>query len=281
MKIGYWNIQTDIKESLEKEGFETFGFDWHDSNWNQNFKENLCDAYVWYPHLHHQWQKMLDRSVFIEHVIKKPIFPNVKTSYLFQDKVHQKYIFDQFNIKTPKTFLATTPKQLEQLLNQVNYPLVYKDIWGFGGEGTQNRPPVQKIHSKDFFKDKKWPEHGKQITQSDHVYLQECVEIKREYRVITVGQEIILSYSKKSDGFLKHVWRGAEVDFEVPQRVLNFVKEINKKLQLDWCGFDIIENKEGELMVLELNPIFGTKILREQEINLSDHIAKHIAKQMN
>ena len=66
------------------------------------------------------------------------------------------------------------------------------------------------------------------------------------------------------------------MDFDVRKDVEEFVKKFNKILKLDCCGWDILRDKKGELKIIELNPIAGTKILEEQGRILANHIAEYI-----
>lgn len=283
MKIGFWKIQTDIEKAFKKRGCKTIALDWHKSDWQKQFKKANCDAYVWYPHLHHQWFKLLDRAGFVEIFMNKKIFPSLKTSFLFQDKMHQKYAFDFYKIPAPKTTILTTPSESENFFKKTKYPVLIKDIWGFGGEAPKNKIGIVKIENKkqadDFLKKKKWPAYDDQINQDDYLYAQEFIKIASEFRIITVGQKILLAYEKKSEKLLKHVWRGAEVNWQVDKKIKEFIKKINKKLRLDWCGWDVIKDQKGKLMMLEINPIFGTKTLEQQNINLADYLTEYVINQ--
>ena len=95
---------------------------------------------------------------------------------------------------------------------------------------------------------------------------------------MTVGQKIIFAYRKRSDDFLGHVWRGAKVDFDIKADVFDFVRKYNQALKLDCCGWDLARDKSGNLKIIELNPIAGTRILEEQGISLADKIAEYLEK---
>lgn len=275
MKIGYWKVQTDIGETLSKRGYKPAPLDWHGSDWHQQFQKDLCDGYIWYPHaLHSQWYKLWDRAYFIENVIGKRCFPGSFTSYLFQDKLHQKYIFDHFNFPTPKTDILTSYQQAREYFSSTEYPVVVKDVWGYGGHGIHRLNDQEE--AKEYIRKKRMPVTEDKVRKEHYIYAQQFIPAREEYRVMTVGSNIILAYKKSSDQFLKHVWRGAEVEFEVEEEVKNLVKKWNSKLNLDWCGWDLIKDEKGNLFLLELNPIFGTKVLEEQGLDLADHLVDYM-----
>lgn len=280
MRIGFWTPQIDIKKVFRDRGHKTVALDWHKGDWQTDFIKADCDAYVWYPHaLHKQWFKLPDRAGFIEMFMKKVAFPNFNTSYLFQNKRHQEYVFELLRIPRPRTSIITTKEEEKNFLKGIKkFPIVAKDMWQYGGFG------IELIKNKkalaEYLRKKRMPVNLEKSTFRHYSYFQEYINMKEEYRVMTVGQKIILSYRKQSDQLLGHVWRGAEVDFEVKKDVKDFVRKYNKILQLDCCGWDIARDKNGKLKIIELNPIAGTKILEEQGIVLAEHIAEFAIKKM-
>ena len=277
MKIGYWHVQIDIEATLKKRGYKPVPLDWHSSDWHQQFQQHLCDSYIWYPHaLHAQWHKLWERAYFIEKVLGKRCFPGPFTSYLFQDKLHQKRVFDHFDLPTPKTEILTSYQQAREYFDGVEYPVVVKDMWGYGGHGIHRLG--DRKEAEEYLRKKRIPVTEKKVRKEHYIYVQQFIPAREEYRVMTVGSDIILAYKRRSDQFLKHVWRGAEVDFEVEEKVKNLVKEWNKKLGLDWCGWDLIKDEKGNIFLLEFNPIFGTKVLEEQGVDLADHLVDHMEK---
>ncbi|MEA3449596.1 MAG: ATP-grasp domain-containing protein [Patescibacteria group bacterium] len=278
MKIGFWDVQIDIEKAFLECGHKVVALDFHKSDWQNDFVKADCDAYVWYPHaLHKEYYKLLDRAGFIEFFLSKRAFPNVRTSYLFQDKMRQEYVFDLLRIPQPKTIILTSQAEINKFLKlKIKFPLIVKDMWNYGGYGIfvlKNKKELEKYIAK-----KRIPKNKENVIQKHYLYLQEYIDLREEYRVMTVGQKIILVYRKKADKFLGHVWRGAKVDFEVKKDVLDFVRKYNKILKLDCCGWDLARNKQGKLKIIELNPIAGTKILEEQGISLAEHIAEYVEK---
>ncbi len=279
MKIGYWEVQTDIREALLEKGYKPVSLNWHAVDWHRQFSKNICDAYIWHPHaLHAQWFKLWDRSFFIESFLKRKCFLGSVTAYLFQNKQHQKYIFDYFRLPTPVTEILISKQQAEEFFSLASYPLLVKDIWGYGGYG------ISKISNKkeanEYLRKKKIPINKDRISEKHYIYTQELLEINEEFRIITVGSQVIMAYKKTSKHLLKHVWRGAEISFDVDPKIKEKVREWNKKLNLDWCGWDLAKDKHGRLFILELNPIFGIKVLESQGVNLADYLIDYLDEKM-
>jgi ribosomal protein S6--L-glutamate ligase len=280
MKIAFWTPQIDIEKAFRDRGHKTVALDWHKADWHEDFTRAQADAYVWYPHaLHKQWFRLPDRAAFVEFFLKKRVFPDFKTSYLFQNKMHQEYAFSLLKIPRPKTFILTTEEEIENyLLSPLDFPAVVKNMWNYGGFGVsllKNKKALEEYIAK-----KRMPRKRENAIQKNYIYLQEYLDLEEEFRVMTVGQKIILAYRKKSDQFLGHVWRGAKVDFSVSRDVKDFVIKYNKALKLDCSGWDLAREKSGKLKLIEINPIAGTKVLEGQGIPLADHIAGHILKEL-
>jgi ribosomal protein S6--L-glutamate ligase len=276
MKIAYWQPQIDIEKAFRERGHKTLALDFHRADWQNSFIKAKADAYVWYPHaLHREYYKLLDRAGFVELYLKKRCFPNVRTSYLFQDKMRQEYVFASCKIPRPKTAILTRHLEINNYLKgNLKFPLLAKDMWNYGGYGIElirNKTELNKYIFK-----KRIPKNPEKITQKHYLYLQDFIELREEYRVMTVGQKIILAYRKRSDELLGHVWRGAKVDFEVKSDVKTFVRKYNKILKLDCCGWDLARDKQGKLKIIELNSIAGTRVLEDKGICLAEEIAEYV-----
>ncbi|MFC1622428.1 hypothetical protein ACFL1Y_00320, partial [Patescibacteria group bacterium] len=213
MKVGIDKNQKILIQAFQKKKIKLIKLDLRGKNWVKKVQKSKCDVFVWDPALHHRWFKLLDRAVFLENFLEKKIFPKVKDSYLFQDKFHQKYIFDYYKISYPKTEIIVSAEELNNYVKKVKYPFLIKDSWGFGGDAPKLKNLgieiiKNKKQAQDFIKRKKWPKWNDWINLEDYVYAQELVDIKHEFRVITIGQKIIASYERKSPNVLKHIFRG-------------------------------------------------------------------------
>ena len=92
---------------------------------------------------------------------------------------------------------------------------------------------------------------------------QEFIEIKEEYRVLIYNNEVQFAYLKdNSEAYftgnispLHH--EGAKAillsDPQILEELRHFVAKICTRISLHYNGLDIIRNKEGKLMLIELN----------------------------
>ncbi|MCX8034826.1 MAG: hypothetical protein N3A71_00865 [Candidatus Dojkabacteria bacterium] len=83
---------------------------------------------------------------------------------------------------------------------------------------------------------------------------QEFVNIKEEYRVIVIANEVKLVYKK---------WRFIKIhERNILDRIETVVQNITKFVDLNFVGIDIVKNKDEEIFLLEINsaPDFGPYI---------------------
>ncbi|TDA95756.1 ATP-grasp domain-containing protein [Halomonas marinisediminis] len=97
-----------------------------------------CDAVLW--HFHHG--KRADMSAAprvlraLEHSGVK-VFPNRNTSWYFDDKAAQKYLFDALEIPSINTHVFYDVQSAKEWLDTAQYPLVFKSSSGAGSSGVK------------------------------------------------------------------------------------------------------------------------------------------------
>jgi glutathione synthase/RimK-type ligase-like ATP-grasp enzyme len=104
---------------------------------------NSFDVLLW----HHQQSNPTDNFLAIKllaalELSGKLVFPNHNTGWHFDDKVAQKYIFENLDIATPANYVFYDFKTLKKFTESCKFPIVWKLK---GGSGSRN---VKLIHSK-------------------------------------------------------------------------------------------------------------------------------------
>lgn len=178
------------------------------------------------------------------------IYPDLKQVKYWENKVYMHKMFDKLNINTPKSYIVDEPKQIYSL--DINYPFLIKEPHSCSANG------LYKIESKSDL-DKfiiSNSSHGKLICQT-------LLNIRRDLRVILVGEEIILHYFRIN---LDSKWRptstgyGSKVDFKTfPDNWRNHIIDIFSKLKLHTGAFDIAwdnDDMSKEPYILEVSPFY-------------------------
>ncbi len=113
--------------------------------------------------------------------------------------------------------------------------------------------------------------------------IQPLIEHTKEWRLFLCGEKILACIEKRKD---KDDFRGnskrASAKFvkKIPQELINLGLKAIKDSGLDYAGIDIIEAKDGQLKILEINPVpgfeqaevlSGVNIARELIIHIADY----------
>lgn len=197
---------------------------------------------------------------------QKSIFPTISTYHLGYDKIQMIRAFmARFPENTPQTLICPNEEHHRQrLLDQMTFPFVAKEIRNSQGRG------VFLIESrKDFIQ---------YCAKNETLYIQEYLDIKRDLRIIWVGNRVVLSYWRTAapGNFLNNVSAGGEIDFaDIPQAAVDLVSDVCKTLQINYAGFDVAEIY-GNFYLLEYNLFFGTQALSDQKIMLGPVIYEYL-----
>lgn len=199
---------------------------------------------------------------------RKRIFPSINSYHLGHDKIEMTRAFEAVcPAHLPQTrILPSTPSALEQILDEFSFPLVVKVVRSSMGQGVlriDNRAQLQQY-----------------TTDNDVLYVQEYLPIKRDLRVVVVGQQVIAAYWREAPegGFHNNVARGGQVSFDaVPEAALDLVTRVANQLGVDHAGFDVAE-LDGHYFFFEFNVRFGTDALNARGIRLGPHILNYLTR---
>ncbi len=111
---------------------------------------------------------------------------------------------------------------------------------------------------------------SKESPEYDYVALtQEHVTTAAEYRAVVFRGEIVLFYAYEPKFPISHSMSRLNLDID---KVAEFLSPIFKILPVEFAGFDIIEDKDGKLYLLEINtrPGFAKYIARYGRSNIEE-----------
>ncbi|PCJ37929.1 MAG: hypothetical protein COA75_01545 [Cellvibrionales bacterium] len=130
------------KKFLESSGHEVRWVDVRRADILEQIKG--CDGFMW-RHAHFDEMHLIAKRLLpvIEKELGLIVYPDQKTSWHYDDKITQAFLFDALDIPTPKTWVWFNRKDAHEWATQTNYPVVLKL---FSGAGSSN---VKLIQSKD------------------------------------------------------------------------------------------------------------------------------------
>lgn len=123
-------------EYCEQNGIEYKIVDPYSSNIIDDLSN--CSAFMWHHH-HASYEDRLfaNSLLFSQQLSGKSVFPDVKTTWFFDDKVAQKYLLESINAPLIKSFVFYNKKDALSWLSTANFPLIFKLKGGAGGDNVK------------------------------------------------------------------------------------------------------------------------------------------------
>lgn len=108
-----------------------------------------CDAFMWRCPSSAHIRAYAKRFLWaLEAGSGMPVFPSLKSSWYFEDKLAQRYFFDAADIPCAQTDIFWTREAAEQFCERANYPFVLKLA---GGHQSANVRLVRNRHEAKFY----------------------------------------------------------------------------------------------------------------------------------
>ena len=178
------------------------------------------------------------------------------------DKAMTSFLLHQAGLPTPLTWVlrsrANAINIAENELKKGNF-LITKPLFGSQGEGIRR---IEKM--TDLF----W------LTSSNGVYyLQRFVQCTgdgySDYRVFVINKRAVAIMRRRGKSWLNNVARGAACEaIDLDPAIADIAVKAVKALAMDYAGVDIIQDREGQYVVIEVNSIPAWKGL-ESVVNTS------------
>lgn len=189
------------------------------------------------------------------------------TSRYLTTKMATSFNLAQKNINHPKTLFTTNPKNLNRILNNLEFPIIVKDIVGKHSKGVYRFQEESEI--TEFFKTKKI---------KDFIF-QEDLKTNEYYRVFTIGYKTIgvikrvKISSLNSSGNVSGV-RSKQI--KPKAELIEIAEKAAKIVNNEICGLDIIE-KNGKFYIIEANRAPQFRAFSEKTgINVAEKILNYV-----
>ncbi|MER5750217.1 RimK family alpha-L-glutamate ligase [Streptomyces sp. NPDC002088] len=152
-------------------------------------------------------------------------------------------------VPTPRSALALTPTAALQVLDELDYPAVFKPLTGSWGRR------VSRINDREAAV--AVLEHIEALpAPGDHlVYVQELIRTPgRDIRVVVVDGTPLGAVHRTSREWRTNVARGAEVrPCPLTEELARLATAAAGAVGADLAGVDLVETEDGRLLVLEVN----------------------------
>ena len=192
------------------------------------------------------------------------VFPSSRDIYFYENKVFMHNYFDKLKIKTPKTIVCSSKKEV--LEQNLDFPLLYKGTHSSGSKDIikfNSKTDLENYINKSFY-----------FKDNDYMILQSLINIRKDLRVTIVNDEIVLYYWRLND---RPEWKptassfGGKILFSnLPLMWKESILKTFKKTKLNFGAFDICwENDDlsSEPIFLEVSSRFSPNPVPHKKIN--------------
>jgi len=230
------------------------------SDWVEQVKQSNCDAFVTWPsECIQEWKRMYDERLrLLSTHMGCFIYSPYEALWLYGCKERQRDWMDIYDFPHPRTWVFYEQQEAIEFLKTTKYPVVAKTDIGAIALGVRIVRSFREGKGliKDVFR------HGifgccadANARQWRHLLFQEYLENVREWRIIRVGDSFFGHEKGKMGDF--HSGSGLVGWFAPPKKALDLIYSITEKGGFRCLAMDVFEKPDGELLVNELQSIFG------------------------
>lgn len=190
-----------------------------------------------------------------------------------RDKLRAIQILTKHGIETPKTLVSRNTTDIDDLLNQLDLPVIIKLATGTHGNGVvlaETKKAAKSALQAFYF----YNEDGTNILLQEYIKESAGTDI----RAFVVGSRIVASMKRQSltDDFRSNLHKGGEgVTVKLTPEERKIVITATKAMGLHIAGVDFMRSNRGPL-VLEVNASPGFGIEKVTGRNVSEKIIEYI-----
>lgn len=237
------------------------------ADWMEQVVAANCDVYVVWPDIRTQETKLMfdERLRIMEEEMHLKLYPNLKETWLYENKRVQHYWLKYHDFPIPDTKIFYDENEAVTYLEQAEYPLVMKSNHGASASGVyiiKNTSEAIK-KAKRFLRKGYAPKRnaaGK--LQKGSIYIQEYIPNSKEWRMVRIGDSYF-GHGKDMSGQFHSGSGKANWDMP-PKAAFELLIDITEKGNFTSMDVDIFEASEGNLYINELQTVFGNSIAKEQ-----------------
>lgn len=257
------------------------------SDWIDRVQRSTCDGFFCLSNSVSQDKKMIldERYFFVSQVMKREIYPDFLGLYIHENKRNMAAWLQLYGFPHVHTEVFVRKEESVRYLQTCRYPIVAKASFGAGASKVRifdkkwqaflyvNRifPNASKLgmylHRGKVY----WRKiHGCWIPdvsapQKGYVLLQDYKDVKCEWRILKIGNSYFghqkLLKGRFASGSGKVGWVAP------PENLLLLVKSICETGNFSCMDVDVLETKQGEFFVNELQASFGSYADSQMYIN--------------
>jgi len=267
----YNGLHKIYKKELTKLNVASFYFNIDQPNWVKIEKQQP-NAYLWHADDKGiNYNCLYEKIYFIEHILNKPILPDIKMYFAQGDKIKQWQVLNYLKVKTPKTYISHKKNEVLKILKKIKYPLVIKNPYGYGGYQVIKVDNLKTARSRveQLFKQRLVDKNN--LAWPPIFYAQEFITTDKDLRVVTLGKQVYCAYWRKNKTrqWKHNLEQGAEIDYRnLPQAALRLCQNLSRQLKFHWMAYDLFITADEQILVNEYSCNFADKGIRQAGLNV-------------
>lgn len=217
--------------------------------------------------------KYLSYSSFIvEQFTNKGIYSpqTAKSLLIASDKMKTLQKCSGASLRVPKTMFIRDSSNVDFIISKIGLPFIIKTLNGSQGKGVAvidtKRSALSIIDAL--------------LKTNKSLILQEFIGTGEDIRVIVVGNKVVASMIRtknKGNDFRANLSLGGSAEkIELDQTIKTFCVNASKAVGLDISGVDIMFDKNGSPVIIEVNTNFGWKIQNITKVNIAKEIVSFV-----
>jgi glutathione synthase/RimK-type ligase-like ATP-grasp enzyme len=212
-----------------------------------------------------------EKVFFIQYHLKKLIVPNFESTWHFESKVAQSYLFDFHEIPTPRTVVTFSIKDAMELLKSEKYPLVFKSSSDAASRGVKLMKSVKqaKYQAWKNLYTGFWWKAVRRVFRLDHrdnvAYWQEFIPKNNcDLRITAIGDKWAVGFWRWNRPNDFRASGSGRIDYKkpIPEETIHFCLDLNKKYNFDSMAYDIIF-KDKKPVVVEMCYTYVDKAIHD------------------
>lgn len=230
------------------------------SNWIENVEK--VDLIIWKPEFMgvRSSQIIKEKVYFMQHIMKKRVFPNYETIWHFDSKISQSYLFQYKKIKTPKTFSSFNYNEAINKANNSEYPIVVKESNGAGSSGVKliksHRQMVKYINKRFLWENIFARKISSRLfDRFGQIYLQEFLPSNdSDLRITVIGCKFAFGFWRKNRDDDFRASGSGKLDYKtsIPTEIIEYCCKISADNNFDSMAYDILF-KDGDYHIIEMS----------------------------
>src|SRR5699024_6804936 len=254
--------KTKLIKALKEENVDYTFINLLDDQWFEYFQDQYDGYLVYPPAFTYEWRNIFfKRLYYINHLIKDKMTPSLEAISMYESKISMHDFYKVHNIPHIKSHTFYNFQDALEYAHGCSLPIVFKEDDGSGAMGVKivrERKELINLVKKSFYLENK---------------------IKTKWNIKKIKQKLYpfkIAYNTKQiendkgyhSGTLNKGW------YEIPHRILNLVREVSNRLNLNMMSFDLFETINGEFYFNELQVIFGTST--EEQLKIDNKAGRYI-----